>query len=280
MKNIMRLVCLTAVICLLSVSAAFAQEPELPSTGLSTSVDLGYVSQYIWRGIPLNTDPAFQPSITISHPSGLSFNLWGSMDTTNIAGKSGDLTEADYTLNYAWETKGREMNAGVSCYTYPNTTDSGTSEIFMSMCFGGTLAATLSANYDIDEADGYYLTLGVGHDCATAWKKAPKLGLSAKVSYGSDKFVKYYYNGYSEMNKSRSAKTAIKPGYYMPQVNKSAFTDVILSVSMPYTMKNGMTLAPNVNYTMIIDSDIKDVMKAAREDRNNFFAGVTLSTSF
>ncbi|MEN6371359.1 MAG: TorF family putative porin [Armatimonadota bacterium] len=258
MKKLTILVCLTAAICLLLVSAAVAQEPELPSTGLSTSVDLGYVSQYVWRGIPFNTDPVFQPSITVSHPSGFSFNLWGSMDSTNIAGKSGDLTEADYTLNYAWEAKGREMNAGLSRYTYPNTSDSSTSEVFMSMCLGGPLAATLSANYDFDEADGYYLSLGVGHDCATAWQKAPKLGLSAKLSYGSNKFVKYYYAG----------------------VDKSALTDVLFSASMPYTMKNGMTFTPNASYSMIINSDIKDAMKAAGEDRNNFFAGVTLSTSF
>lgn len=258
MKKVTMTVCLTAVFCLLLVSAALAQEPELPTTGLSTSVDLGYVSQYVWRGIPLNTDPTFQPSITISHPSGFSFNLWGNMDTTNIAGKSGDLTEVDYTVNYAWEAEGRDMNIGVGHYTYPNTADPSTSEAFISMCFGGPLAATLSANYDFDEADGYYLSMGIGRSCATPWKKAPELGLSAKVSYGSDKHNEYYYAG----------------------VDKAALTDVLFSASMPYKLKNGMTLTPNASYTMILNSDIKNAMKAAGLDRNNFFAGVTLSTSF
>lgn len=254
MKKVMWL---AAAFCLLTISTAIAQGPKMPSTGLSTSVDLGYVSKYVWRGIAFNPDPVFQPSITVSHPSGLSLNLWGSMDTTSIAGKSGDFTEADYTLNYAWEANGREMNLGLAYYSYPNTSDPSTSEVYMSMCLGGVFYPSITVYYDIDEAESYYLTLSAGKDCVTLWNKTPQVNLLASVGYGSSKHNSYYAG-----------------------VDKSALTDATISAGMPYSLKNGMTLTPVVSYSIILDSGIKAAMKSAGVDRNNFYAGVTLSTSY
>ena len=53
----MKKIWLTAAFCLLAVSTATAQWPEEPSTGISTSVDLGYIGKYVWRGLTINPDP-------------------------------------------------------------------------------------------------------------------------------------------------------------------------------------------------------------------------------
>lgn len=253
---------LLAVCCVLATSSCVLYAQEDPTEAIptiSTNLDLAYVSKYIWRGIELNPDAAVQPSLTVSHPNGLSFNFWGSMDTTDVVGESGSFTEIDYTLSYEFKAADHDMTAGLIYYAFPNTSFASTSEVFAGMCFGGALSPTLSVNYDFDEADGYYLSLSGGYACPTPWsKKAPEVGLSAKVSYGSSDYNEFYY----------------------PGVTKGAFTDALFSASMPIAVNDKVTITPSISYSLAIDGDVKDSLEAAGLDENNFFIGVTASSSF
>ncbi|MCE5322258.1 hypothetical protein LLG46_02960 [bacterium] len=238
---------LTAGMCLLLMAgcAAYAQE------GLSTNVDLAYVSKYVWRGTVPNPDPAFQPSITISNPSGLSFNFWASMDTTNISGNSGNFTEEDYTLTYAWKS----MSAGYIYYAFPNTTYPSTQELFFNTPLGSKLPISLALNYDFDEAKGLYGALSTSYDYAM--KGGNSMSLSAKLGFASSGYNDFYFYG----------------------ADKTGLVDLVLGVSMPFE-SGKMKITPSVTYSTVVNSDLKDALSANGVDENNFIAGLTISSAF
>jgi uncharacterized protein (TIGR02001 family) len=229
-------------------SAVFAQE-------LSTSIDLAYVSKYVWRGTVPNPDPAFQPSITISHPSGASFNFWGSMDTTDIAGNSGNFTEEDYTLSYGWEAAGHSMSAGYIYYAFPNTEFNSTQEIFYSIGIGPT---SFAVNYDFDEAKGLYGSIATGYDYNITPGKpvATPMSLSAKLGFATSGYNDAYFG-----------------------VDKFGLVDLVLSASAPFETKK-LTITPSLSYSTVINSDISDALSAGGVDKNNFIAGLTVSAAF
>lgn len=247
-----------ACLLVLCFAASVVCAEGLPKWDMT--LDNAYVSEYVWRGLQLNPDATYQPSLTFSdEESGVSINIWGSMDTTDVYGQSGSFTELDYTLSYGWDASCCGMSAGWIHYTFPNTEFAGTNELFVSSCFGGTLSPTLGINLDVDEAKGFYASLGAGYDCAFPWLKGEekKLNLSAKVSFGSDNYNDFYYF-----------------------TNKFALTDASITASMPFTVGEKMTLTPSVSYSTLLDSDIKDNVEAAGLKADNFYGGVTLSMSF
>jgi uncharacterized protein (TIGR02001 family) len=253
MRTRKRLGYLIAISCLLTLSAglAFAQ-----ATDISTNVDLAYVSKYIWRGTVQNDDPAFQPSITLSNPSGVSFNFWGSMNTS--AGNSGNFTEEDYTLSYAWTAGTKAMSAGYIYYAFPNTAFASTQEVYSSICFGGPLCTTFSMNYDFDEAGGFYGALSGGYACnLTPSKSVPTtMNLSAKLGFATSGYNDFYFG-----------------------VDKTALVDFVLGASVPYEAGK-MTITPSLSYSMVVNSELGDSLSASSVGKNNFVSGLTLSSSF
>lgn len=241
------------VICLaLMIIAAAAYAEAGSASAVSTKLDVAYVSKYVWRGTVPNPDPCLQPSLTFTHTSGASLNVWGSADMTDVAGEQNHLTEIDYTLDYPTKLAGRAFNTGLIHYTFPNTKFNSTSEAYGVMCFGGKFAPSLSANYDFDEAHGCYLAVTTGFTCTTPWQKGPatNLNLSAKVGYAVGGYNEFYFG-----------------------VDKSAFTDLLLSASMPLNTKGKMTFTPVVSYSKVLDSALRNSIK----DPDNFYVGMTAS---
>ncbi|MEN6584174.1 MAG: hypothetical protein ABFD54_17145 [Armatimonadota bacterium] len=258
MRKVLGLVAVSYILCA-TTGAVFAEDSTCASS-ISTSVDLAYVSKYVWRGTVPNPDPAFQPSITLANDKGLSFNFWASMDTTGIYDNSGTFTEHDYTLSYAFSQGCCSMTTGYVYYAFPNTTFHSTQELFGSVCFGGLLSPTLSINYDVDEADGFYAALSGGYSCnLMAWKKTPTtLNLSAKLGYGSSDYNSFYFFGQ----------------------DKSALDDLVLTASVPFEMNGKYKITPSVSYSMAVDGSIRDALAANGVDKDNFVAGLTFSTAF
>ncbi|MCL5103377.1 MAG: hypothetical protein M1133_04600 [Armatimonadetes bacterium] len=258
-----RMICrLAATLCLLLVlaGAGFSQDEEpVLAEGISAKLDIAYVSKYIWRGNVLNPDSAVQPSLTFSHPSGLSFNWWGSMDSTDIAGERGNFTEHDYTLNYAWNAGEKSMNAGYVYYAFPNTLFASTQEVYASACLGGPLSPTLSANYDFDEARGAYVALAAGYCCKFPSSKAlaNPMTLSAKLGFGTASYNKFYFFGN----------------------DKAALTDFVVGASVPIEAGN-LTFTPSVSYSTVVDGGLRDSLSAGGVRADNFVAGLTVSSEF
>lgn len=250
---------LLLMLCMLLGSMVMAFASDDPLEEITAALDTAYVSKYIWRGNVLNPDPAFQPSLTFSHSSGLSYNLWASMDTTDIAGQSGSITEVDHTLSYEWNLKSVDMAAGYVYYAFPNTTFASTSEVFASACLGGKYSPTLSVNYDVDEAKGAYFSLAGGYVCSMPWKKnaATEMNLSTRVGFATSDYNEFYFFG----------------------TDKSAFTDLVLTASLPY-QAGKWSVTPSVSYSIVLDGTLRDALSANNMDSDNFYGGVTLSVDF
>lgn len=234
------------VVC--SGGTAFAQDDAAPA--VTTRFDAGYVSKYVWRGIPQTAEGAFQPSITLSHSSGLAYNLWASEDIDK-----GEFTEHDHTLSYSWSAGGTGMSAGYIYYAFPNTNYLSTSEVYASAAFAAPLSPTVSINYDIDEASGFYASLGGSH----AWDLPDEVGslaLSAKLSLSSASYNKFWF-GKDEL----------------------ALSDLYLSASVPLAIGRA-TLTPSLSYSTIIDGSLRDGLSAMGLKPDNFVGGLTMSYAF
>jgi uncharacterized protein (TIGR02001 family) len=99
-----------------AAAPAFAQDEEEEAEGpVSVAVTLTAVSDYRFRGVSLSDkDPAFQPSITVSHESGIYVGAWAS----NIAENAGDDLEVDIFAGFAGGDT-VTYDIGVTSYLYP-----------------------------------------------------------------------------------------------------------------------------------------------------------------
>lgn len=239
---------MTLTITLICAAASPCWAAEEPSMSVDFEVFQG--SKYVWRGIVYNNEPVLQPSLTASWKSGLSLNLWGNFDETDFGDCKGRCNELDYTIGYDWESGGKELSIGYSVYTYPNTEFAGTSEILASCGFGGSLSPALSLAWDVDQARGLYLNLGLA-------RSVPLGSRSLEISGGlgfADKRVSNYYYG----------------------VPSAGLADASVCVEVPIESRGGWTITPSVAYTRLIRQSVRESM--GRPD--NFIFGVKLAKTF
>ncbi len=242
------------VCCLVAVagSAALCQDGGLGPTGPEFGLDLTYVPTYIWRGLVANPDPAMQPSVTVSGYNGLSLNIWGSMDATDVGNNRRRFTEIDYTLDYSWARGPTGLSAGVIHYAFPNTGFDSTSELYLGASFDAPLSPSATVYYDFGEADGFYVSLGGSRsiEIPLGEDKSTTVDLSASFGYGSSNFNAFYFG-----------------------TDRNAFTDLLLSAGVPFEVGDSATITPVLYYTSVLDGGLRDAVA----DPDNFFAGVTMS---
>jgi len=240
--------------CVLAAMAvAAAAQDQAPAPDLAANLDITYVSKYVWRGIAQTREGAMQPSLTLTHKSGLSFNFWASNDF-----EAGKLTETDYSLNYAWSIANISWSAGYVYYAFPNTPFASTSEVYASAGFGGAFTPTLSISYDVGEAKGYYASLGVGYAVPlSGMAKSTALDLSAKLSVSSANDSKFYYG-----------------------VDKTALSDLCLTAAAPIGMKCGVGITPSLCYTTVIDGSLRRSLSWLGLKPDNLVGALTVACAF
>lgn len=127
-------------------------EEEEPTKPFTFELDLAAVSDYRFRGISLSDkDPAFQPSFTISHQSGLYASVWGS----NVADNGGDDIEVDLIAGYAATLGTFDVDVNATYYVYPGVDDINYWELIgvVSHAVGpGTIGAMLAYTPKQDDA--------------------------------------------------------------------------------------------------------------------------------
>lgn len=157
--------------CAFSISAAFAQTtsstaPTEESTEATDPVSIDFtlsaVSDYRFRGLSLsNKDPAFQPSITVTHESGFYASVWGS----NIADNGGDKVEVDLTVGVSKEIGGFTAGALAVYYVYPGASDTNYVELQASASHGigpgtiGVLFAYAPKQANIGDVSNTYIAV-------------------------------------------------------------------------------------------------------------------------
>lgn len=227
-------------------------------------VTADYFGKYVWRGQNLDDDPVFQPGASFTY-GGLTFGIWGSMETTSYNGNSGEFTEVDEYVDYSFDVPGVEglgFSTGVIYYDFPGTTCERTTEVYWGFSFDLPLSPSITVYHDIDEADGMYASLGVGHSIELDSDASVALELGASLGWGDSSYNEYYWvDSVTEL-----------------PVKDSGLNDLTLSAALPLEI-DGWSITPSVNYVVLVDSDIKDT-DCYSTDNEEFFVGIGLSKGF
>ena len=223
---------------------------------LSGSIELAYNSKYVWRGLALAQESVFQPSVSLSYRE-LTGSIWGNMDFTDENENSGEFNEIDYSMDYSgsWERIGYSF--GVIHYRFPNTDFEATTEFYAGVSGDVLLSPSLTLYQDVDQSEGLYLQLGIGHSFEDVYSFSETVKMSVDLSgtlgYGSTKHNEAYY-GHDE----------------------AELTDATMQVALPVTLGHGLTLSPSINYSTLISDEIREV----NSEDDNLWAGVALTWEF
>lgn len=181
------------------------------SSGVGEAVEVRYaaslLSQYVWRGITLTDDPVLQPSVSISHSSGVSFEAWGNVDLGDANDESGEISEVRLVVDYGHAFGRFELGGGLIEYLFPNTPYPGTREVYARAGFDALVSPRLELHYDIDEIEGGYarLTLAYRRQLGALWS----LTVEASAGWADASFAiggqAGFHDGDLELDLRRSA---------------------------------------------------------------------------
>jgi hypothetical protein len=222
----------------------------------SVELTLDYYSKYVWRGQNLTDDPVFEPGLAASW-KGLSVGVWGNMDLTDVNGNNDEFNEVDYTVGYERSFGPVTLGLGGIYYDFPNTDFASTTEVYASLGYDCPASPTLTVYRDVDEVDGWYVTLALGHtfEEVAAFSETVTLGvdIGAEVSWGDANYNDGYFG-----------------------LDDGGFNALTLSAGLPLSIGEHVSVTPSVNWSQLLDSDIRDAVS----DDDNFWAGVSVGFSF
>ena len=221
-----------------------------------------YYSKYIWRGQNLNDESVFQPAVSVS-AYGFTGSIWANLDLTNgsqsAPDNAGEFSEFDWSLDYTAVVPGTDklsFSVGAIYYRFPNQIYKPTTEVYGGLSFDFPLSPSIKLYHDIDEIDGSYVQVGVGHIFEKIYVVNEKcycgLQLGASIGWGSA--------GYNH-------------GYF--GVDNSKLNDLTLTAGLPFCIDSWI-IKPSVNFSTMLADDIR----TATEKSDNVWWGIGLSTSF
>jgi hypothetical protein len=229
---------------------------------VSFGISADYYTKYIWRGQNIDDKSVFQPAVSVS-TCGFTGSIWGNMDMTNKSltapDNAGEFSECDFSLDYSGTVPAADwlgFSAGTIYYRFPNIAFEPTTEIYGGLSLPNVLLAPYLKWYrDVDEIDGSYFQLGIGHtvEKMITWNESFYCDLALSTSFGW---------GNSAYNK----------GYFA--VPNDRFNDVTISVGLPLTI-GSWVVKPSVNHSSMLSSSIRE----ATGKSDNIWFGIGISTS-
>ncbi len=224
----------------------------------SVSLDVALYSKYIWRGIDFVDDWVAQPAFTAGIGN-FSVGAWADYNLTDQINLKNKVDEVDLWADYTFSFGKFSVPLGIALYTFPNTSFEQTTELYTGVSYDWIVTPSVMINWDVDEAHGFYFKGALDYSLdlpkisdVVGWS----LGVGASIAYGTNDHNSYYY-----------------------ATDKGAFTDYIFYVTLPFSIGEYVTISPEVYFTGLVDSDVKDNMKASQDD-NNIFYGIVFSGSF
>jgi hypothetical protein len=219
---------------------------------VDVSADLSFMSKYTWRGVSLNDDPVFQPSVTFGLGN-LSVNIWGNLDFTDYNGTEAEFNEIDYTIDYTVEFPVLSLSLGAMYYNYSGLPGfEPTTELYLGLESGLPGNPALILYQDVDKGEGTYVELGASQSIPVA----PFASLEASALLGWGSAVHNRYN-------------------YEIAGMKGGFTDFSLNLGLPIGIGEMVTVTPSASFITVINSDLRE-----NYDKNIAVFGVSASVSF
>lgn len=232
----------------------------------TASLDVSFLSQYIWRGYELSKDSlVIEPSATVGY-KGFFVNVWGNLDTDVYAGPNegeAKWTETDLTVGY--DHSFGPLGVGVGYIYYALDAAQDTQEFYLSLGGDVILAPTLTAYWDVDEYPGWYFNLGISHSFGLPHDIS--LDLGASIGYyisQNDSIVDYDDNGNPTTDRF------------------NGFQNGLLSVSMTIPFMKYFSVTPLISYSFALGNSASNLLKytSYSENSDHLFGGVTLSMAF
>jgi hypothetical protein len=183
-------------------------------------------------------------------------SIWANFDTTDTNGDRWQANEIDYTLDYSFSWKFLDLSVGAIFYQFPHTSAPATVEAYGGVGLNVPLSPTVTLYQDLDEHDGQYVTLSIGHTFEDVWKPREDVALSvnlgATAAWGSPKHNRFYYGA------------------------GGGWADATVSLGLPVRVGDHLTVTPAVHHSWIINHRIA----AAVGDRDALWGGLALSVAF
>lgn len=203
---------------------------------VSVGVGADVLSKYVWRGQNLVDGAVFQPGASVGY-KGLTGSIWGNLDMTDKNDNSGNFTEVDYTIDYSGTMPGFDKlsySVGAIYYDFPNSGIDGTTEVYVGFGLDVPASPSVTVYYDVDEADGTYVSLSAGHSIEKLGTLPMGLDLGASLGWGNKTYNSFYWG-----------------------TTSSELNDLVLSAGLPFEVA-GITITPKVSLITLLGSDIKD----------------------
>ena len=164
----------------LTAAASFAQSAPAAASAFTTSGNLAFTSDYVWRGITQNAGKfAVQGGFDASHSSGLSAGIWAS----NVTAGNASL-EVDVYANYGFKLGAIDASVGYIAYAYEGQSDANFEELNVAATYAGlTLKASKGIAGDKNTSDFYY-------EANYSYDIAAVKGLNLGLHYGIDRAAK------------------------------------------------------------------------------------------
>jgi hypothetical protein len=245
-------------------------------TVLSAEVSFPVSSDYVWRGQVINDEAVFQPEFSVE-AYGVGVGLWLNDNLTDNVGDAGDVDETDWTVYYTHDLGPINATVGITEYDFPNQSEpvlvdpeigviSGggdvpsTRELFVELTIAESLewacVPVLSLNYDFDQADGFYGSLGTGYAVDLPGEKAG-LELATSLGLGSPDYNDYYFG-----------------------VDTTALNDLAVGVALSIQLTEEIALKPGIDYTVLVDEDIRDAADELYGHREEWVYSLAFEGSF
>ncbi len=251
-------ICMILALSLALPSAFAAATPAQAKLTPTVDLEVAFNSKYVWRGIVVVDDWVAQPSFTAGI-GGFTFNAWADYMLTNQNDRKNEIDEIDLTVDYTFELDKFSIPVGMIRYTFPGSDLNDTTEFYVGVSYDWIVTPSITFYKDVQESNGWYVLGSLDYSV-----DLPKLGdkvswalaVGASIGYGSDDNNDFYYGS-----------------------DKSGFTDYSGYISLPFSFCEYFSVTPQVVFTGLVDSDIKDSMKPV-QDENNIYFGVVLGASF
>ena len=168
----------------LTAAASFAQSAPAAASAFTTSGNLAFTSDYVWRGISQNAGKfAVQGGFDASHSSGLSAGIWASNVTLDPSLGNASL-EVDVYANYGFKLGAVDASVGYIAYAYEGQSSANFEEVNLAATYAGlTLKASKGIAGDLNTSDFYY-------EANYSYDIAAIKGLNLGLHYGIDRAAK------------------------------------------------------------------------------------------
>jgi len=247
------------------MTAAISPAEEAEQERLSGELSVAAMSRYIDRGQELSRNSVvLQPSFTLCY-KGFSANIWGSWDSNPYLEGEDHWYETDYTLSYEGEYGFLTYGLGYMYYDMDNCDDS--QEIYLMLGLNTLLAPTLTVYREVDRGLYWYFVLSLSHAFPLSEKLSLELCASAAYLSSDDA------EEYPEVDGSGSETGR----------EYENFHDGTVTVGLPYTAADNITITPTLSYTFPLCRDARHEMKyfsMTGKDDTFVYGGVVFAYRF